>query len=61
MDTPKAIIISAVIISISIFLASGIYEFSSPNAAITHRYNKITGSIDFCIMGEGCVSSSEVD
>jgi len=61
MDTPKAIIIAAVIISISIFLASGIYEFSSPNAAITHRYNKITGSIDFCIMGEGCVSSSEVD
>jgi len=61
MDTPKAIIIAAVIISISIFLASGIYEFSSPNAAITHRYNKITGSIDFCIMGEGCVSSSEVE
>ncbi len=48
------IIIASLIISISIFLAGGIYEFSSQQVGLANRYNKITGDIDLCRYDIGC-------
>ena len=57
MDTSRAIIIAAIIISLSIFLSNGIYAFSpTTNWGIAHRYNKITGSVEVCEYEEGCKS-----
>ena len=55
------IIIASLIISVSIFLASGIYEFSSSRDGVANRYNKITGSVDFCVVGDGCTRFNKVD
>ena len=59
METPKAIVIAAIIIAVGILAASGIYEFSSTRDGIANRYNKITGGISFCVAGRGCESFSE--
>ena len=54
MDTPKAIIIAASIVGISIVASSGIYNFSSVHMGATQRYNKFTGNVSLCSVGNGC-------
>lgn len=46
----------AVIISLGIAFNNGIYEFSSPNHLIVHKYNKFTGNVEVCTPKKGCVS-----
>lgn len=59
MDTPKAIIFSAIIIAIAIIVQSGIYEFSSVGMGAVQRYNKLTGDVSLCLLAEGCESFFE--
>lgn len=59
MDTPKAIIIAAIIIAASILVTSGIYEFSSVQMDMVQRYNKLTGNVAICIVGHECKSFSK--
>ncbi len=55
MDTSLAIIIAAIIISLSIFLSNGLYELSSTQTTgIAYRLNKLTGVIEICEEDDGC-------
>lgn len=60
MDTPKSIIIAAIIIAVSISITSGIYEFSSVQLDIVQRYNKFTGDVAICVVGHECKSFSKM-
>jgi len=59
MDTPKAIIIAAILIAVSILVTQGIYEFSSVRWDTVQRYNKLTGNAELCLFGSGCGSFSK--
>jgi hypothetical protein len=54
MDTPKAIIIASVILGGSILVSQGMYDFSSSQMGVAHRYNRITGSVALCVHNMGC-------
>jgi hypothetical protein len=57
LATPLAILIGAALIAAAILISNGFYEFESPHRFITHRYNKLTGSIYICVYGRPCEPS----
>ena len=59
VDMPRAIIVAATIIGISIVASSGIYSFSSVHMGASQRYNKFTGSVSLCAMKQGCMPMVE--
>jgi hypothetical protein len=52
----RILLLVAVIISLGVAFSNGIYEFSSPNHLIVHKYNKFTGTVEVCTPQKGCVS-----
>jgi hypothetical protein len=56
---PVAVVISAALIAGAMLVTSGIYEFQSQRVVIVQRYNRLTGSIYICQIGEPCVSMKE--
>ena len=54
LSTPRAIVIGAALIAGAILISNGVYEFYSPQKFIVHRYNKLTGNVYYCGLGEQC-------
>ena len=51
---PLAIVIGAALIAGAILLTAGVYEFESVHMFSVNRYNKVTGSIYYCTLGDPC-------
>lgn len=54
INIPRIIVFVGVIIGMSIVISNGIYGVLVADRDSVFRYNKLTGSVYLCVIGDGC-------
>ena len=59
MSKEAALIISSIILGLAVILHGGIYDFYTEDAGVVHKYNKITGKVELCLLRHKCKDFEE--